>query len=98
LKLALLICPLVLIGPFLALVQTPTRQWGTINAGTVAAFAGTLLIPAAALVAIVMTVRAWRGGASRWLIAYACLVSLAMIGVSLYFASNRLMGLRTWSY
>lgn len=97
-KLALLACPLAVIAPFLALVLTPTRQWGTVNAGTIAASAGTLLIPVAAAIAVVMTVRAWRGGAGRWLLAYSCLVSLAMIGVSLYFAANRLVGLRTWSY
>jgi CubicO group peptidase (beta-lactamase class C family) len=98
LKLALLLCPLTMAVPFLALVATPTRQWGAMNAGTIAVYVGTLLIPAAAALALFMTVWAWRGSASRWLLAYGTLVTIAMTGVSLYFASTELVGLRTWSY
>ena len=98
LKLALLLCPLTMAVPFLALVATPTRQWGAMNAGTIAVYVGTLLIPAAAALALFMTIWAWRGGASRWLLTYGTLVTIAMTGVSLYFASTELVGLRTWSY
>ena len=98
LKVALLLCPLTVALPFLALFRTPTRDWGTINAPTIVVYLGTLFIPIAAVVAPIMIVRAWRGGASRWLIAYAVLVTMAMVGVSAYFASNHLVGLRTWNF
>ena len=84
--------------PFLALFRTPTRDWGTINATDDRGLSGHAAHSRAAVVALVMTVRAWRGGASRWLIAYAVLVTMAMVGVSAYFASNHLVGLRTWNF
>ena len=92
LKLALLLCPLTMAVPFLALVGTPTRQWGAMNAGTIVVYVGTLLIPAAAALALVMTVWAWRGGASRWLLAYGTLVTIAMAGVSRLLREQRALG------
>jgi CubicO group peptidase (beta-lactamase class C family) len=98
LKLTLLVCPLAIVLPFAALASTPTRNWGTINPATLAAAAGTAAIPLVALLAIVMTALAARRGAGRWLILYAALVATAMVTVSVYFAANDLVGLRTWSY
>ena len=98
LKLALLLCVLTAVLPFLALASSPTRNWGTMNLATLAVYLGTLFFPIAALVALFMTVRAWRGGASRWLVAYAVLVTMAMAGITGYFASNHLVGLQTWNY
>jgi CubicO group peptidase (beta-lactamase class C family) len=98
LKLTLFLCPLALVLPFAALASTPTRNWGTMNPATLTAAAGTAAIPLVALLAIVMTVIAARRGAGRWLTIYAALVAMAMVTVTVYFAANDLVGLRTWSY
>jgi CubicO group peptidase (beta-lactamase class C family) len=97
-KAPLIACPVAVALPFLALMWIPMRQLGTMNAATIAVYLGTLLIPIAGIIALAATVRAWRGGASRWLIAYAVLVTMAMAGVSAYCAANHLVGLRTWNF
>ena len=78
---------------------TPTRQWGAdATPATIAVYVGTLLIPAAAALALVMTVRAVARRREPLADRVRRLVALAMTGVSLYFARNQLVGLRTWSY
>jgi CubicO group peptidase (beta-lactamase class C family) len=98
LKLAMLLCPIGLLLPAVSLSLTPDRTWGVRNAGTTAVFLGTLAIPIlAAGVAALAINAAWRG-ASRLLIAYAAVVSLAMAGLSLYLSSHDLLGVRLWTY
>ena len=98
LKVALILCPLVVLAPFGALTLTPMMDWGIRNTGTVAVFVSTLAIPIVALVVGLFTLTAAREGASRLLATYAALVALAMGGLSLYLSSHDLLGLRLWTY
>jgi hypothetical protein len=98
LKVALILCPLVVLAPFAALWFTPMMDWGVRNIGTVAVFVSTLAIPVLALVVGFFTLNAAREGASRLLATYAALVGLAMGGLSLYLSSHDLLGVRLWNY
>jgi CubicO group peptidase (beta-lactamase class C family) len=98
LKIALLLCPLVVLLPFAALALTPMTAWGTANAGTIAVSIGTLAVPAVTLLAALLTLAAIRQGASRLLVTYAGLIGLAMGGLSFFLSSHDLLGLRLWSH
>lgn len=98
LKIALLLCPLVVLMPAAGLALTPTLAWGTQNSGTLAAFAGTLAIPVMALIVALLTALAIRERPSRLLVTYAGMVALAMGGLALYLSRHDLIGLRTWTY
>jgi CubicO group peptidase (beta-lactamase class C family) len=98
LKIALLLCPLLLLLPIGALSLTPMTEWGTRNSGTLAVFAGTLAVPAVAVAVATLALLAMREGASRLLVTYAGLVALAMGAFSLYLSSHDLLGLRLWLY
>ena len=74
------------------------RDWGTRGTGTVAVFAASIGIPAAAMIAVWMAIRARRQGASRWLTSYAFVVVAAMAWISVYLGAYGLLGLRLWSY
>jgi CubicO group peptidase (beta-lactamase class C family) len=98
LKVALLLCPLAVMAPFGALALTPMMDWGVRNTGTVTVFVSTLAVPVLALVVGFFTLGAAREGASPRLTIYAALVGLAMGGLSLYFSSHDMLGLRLWTY
>jgi CubicO group peptidase (beta-lactamase class C family) len=98
LKLALLLCPLVLLTPLAGLALTPMNAWGMRTPGTIAVFIGSLAIPVLALATGMLTLGAAREGASRWLTTYAATVSLAMAVLSLYLSAHGLLGVRTWTY
>jgi hypothetical protein len=98
LKVALLLCPLAVVAPFGALALTPMMDWGVRNTGTVTVFVSTLAVPVLALVVGFFTLGAAREGASSRLTTYAALVGLAMGGLSLYFSSHDMLGLRLWNY
>jgi hypothetical protein len=98
LKLAMLLCPIGLLLPAVSLSLTPDRLWGVRNAGTTATFLGTLAIPILAVGVAALALGAARQGASRLLIAYAAVVSLAMAALSFYLSSHDLLGVRLWTY
>lgn len=98
LKIALLLCPLVVLMPVAALSMTPMTAWGVRNTGTMAAYVGTLAIPVLALIVGLFTLMAAREGGSRNLTTYAGAVALAMGSLSLYLSTHDVLGLRTWLY
>ena len=98
LKLALLLCPIALLLPAAALALTPPEAWGVRSAATTAVYLGTLAIPTLALVVALFVVLAMRQRASRLLVTYAALVSLAMATVALFLRSHDMLGLRLWTY
>jgi hypothetical protein len=98
LKLAVLLCPVALLVPFLTARLTSTANWGVASAATQTIFAGTLAIPALAMVVSLLTLAAIRERASRGLSIYAALVSLSMGVVSLYLSQHDMLGLRLWLY
>jgi hypothetical protein len=98
LKSVLLLCPLALVVPFLALASTPGQEWGDRNAATIAVFVGSLALPALALAAALLAFSAYRHGASRLLVTYAAAITIAVAVISSYLASSGLLGMRLWMY
>jgi hypothetical protein len=98
LKVALLLCPVALLVPFLTARLTPTSTWGMPNAATQTIFVGSLAIPALALLVAGLTLSAIRQRVSPSLAIYAASVSLAMAIISLYLSHHGLLGLRLWTY
>jgi hypothetical protein len=96
LKITLLMCPLVVLAPAGGLALATPMSWGTRNAGTLAAFAGSLAIPLFGLIVALLTILAMRQHASRLLVTYAAAVAAAMGGLSLYLSSYGLIGVRVW--
>jgi hypothetical protein len=98
LKVALLLCPLILVLPIAGLSLTPMTHWGSRNTGTVAVWVGTLGVPVLSALICMLTVMSMRERASRWLVTYAGLVALAMAGISLYLSRHDMLGVRLWVY
>jgi CubicO group peptidase (beta-lactamase class C family) len=98
LKLAMLLCPVVLVVPFAVLSLSTPMSWGKPTAATIAVFVATLAIPLLSLAVSLLTVNAIRERGSRMLVTYAGLVALAMGGVSLYLRYHDMLGLRVWAY
>ncbi|MEO7158781.1 MAG: serine hydrolase domain-containing protein, partial [Vicinamibacterales bacterium] len=71
LKLFLLLCAVAFVLPIIGVMNADDRELGVKNLWTVAIFAGSILMPAAAILSFLFTVDAWRGGSSRWLRSYA---------------------------
>ena len=61
-------------------------------------FAGTVLMPAAAILSFLFTIDAWRSGAGRWLRSYALAVSIAALVISGYLSAWGMIGFRPWSF
>lgn len=98
LKAALLCCPLVPGAAVLALLATPSREWGAVNAASITVFVTTLSVPLVAGLVALLALFAHRLDASRWLVTYALIVSSAMAIIGLYLGRHELIGLRLWSY
>ena len=65
---------------------------------TAAIFAGTVLMPAAAILSFLFTIDAWRNDAGRVLRAYALAVSIAALVISGYLSSWGMIGFMPWSF
>jgi CubicO group peptidase (beta-lactamase class C family) len=98
LKIALLVCPIVLAAPIAALGLTPRRDWGAPNATTTVVFLATLALPALAIALVAFAAAARKQGASRLLVSYAYVVALAAAGLTVYLSAHGLIALRLWSY
>lgn len=98
LKAMLVLCAIGLLLPVLGVMNVLDRDLGTRNIWTTAMFAGTLLLPAAAILSFLFLIEAWRSGASRWLRAYALVVSLAALVVSGYLSAWGMIAFRPWSF
>ena len=98
LKIFLVMCGVALVLPFIGVMNVADRELGTKNIWTAAMFAGSLLIPAAAILAFLFTIDAWRNDAGRWLRAYALIVSIAALVVSGYLSAWGMIAFRPWSF
>ncbi len=98
LKSALLLCALATVLPIVAVANVRDTQLGSPNVWTGAMFVGTLLLPAAALLAVFFTIDAWRNDAGRWLRAYALPVSVSALLLSAYLASWGMIAFRPWTF
>jgi CubicO group peptidase (beta-lactamase class C family) len=98
LKICLLLCAIAFVLPVIGVMNVSDRELGTRNLWTAAMFAGTVLMPAAAILSFLVSVDAWRSGAGRWLRGYAMLVSIAALIISGYLSAWGMIGFMPWSF
>ncbi|MEO7133428.1 MAG: serine hydrolase domain-containing protein, partial [Vicinamibacterales bacterium] len=98
LKLFLLLCAVAFVLPVIGLLNVNDLSLGSRNAWTSAIFAGTVLMPAAAILSLLFTIDAWRNGGGRALRAYALSVSIAALVLSGYLSSWGMIGFMPWSF
>jgi len=71
---------------------------GARNVWTTAIFAGSILMPFAAIVSFLFVIDAWRSGAGRSLRLYGLAVSIAALIVSGYLSAWGMIGFMPWSF
>ncbi|HEX6163534.1 MAG TPA: serine hydrolase domain-containing protein [Vicinamibacterales bacterium] len=98
LKFWLLCCSLGLLLPALGYFSASGLELGTRNVKTIAVFAGSVLLPVAAILSFVVVIDAWRNDAGKWLRSYALLVSIAALIVSGYLSAWGMLAVRPWSF
>jgi hypothetical protein len=98
LKAALLLCTIALLGPTVIFSATPMEVFAALGPASAAFYAGTVLLPIAAVLALGLSIVAWQRGAGRWLRAYAVVISLAALVASAYLTAWGMIGFRPWDY
>lgn len=98
LKGLLVLCAIAFVLPIIGVMNVIDRELGTRNVWTAAMFAGSVLMPVAAILSFLFAVEAWRNGAGRWLRAYALTVSIAALIVSGYLSAWGMIAFRPWSF
>jgi hypothetical protein len=98
LKAFLLLCAIAVALPVIGILNVNDQTLGTRNVWTAAMFAGTVLMPAAAILSLLFTIDAWRKHAGRSLRAYALAVSIAALVLSGYLSSWGMIGFMSWSF
>ena len=82
----------------LGIVNVSDRTLGSQNVWTATIFVGSILLPAAGLMALLFSLDAWRRGAGPWLRAYAVAVSLCSIVLATYLWSWGMLAFRSWAH
>jgi hypothetical protein len=98
LKIFLVLCAIALLLPFIGVMNVADRDLGTQNVWTMAMFAGSVLIPVAAILAFLFAIDAWRNGAGWWLRGYSLLVAVASLIISGYLSAWGMLAFRPWSF
>ncbi|MEP6782584.1 MAG: serine hydrolase domain-containing protein [Acidobacteriota bacterium] len=98
LKCFLLLCAIALILPVIGVFDVSARTLGMHNVGTTAIFAGSVLMPFAAIVSFQCVIDAWRKGAGRGLRLYGLAVSMAALIVSGYLSAWGMIAFMPWSF
>jgi CubicO group peptidase (beta-lactamase class C family) len=98
LKACLLLCAIAFVLPVIGVMNVTDRELGTRNIWTAAMFAGSMLMPAAAILSFLFTVEAWRSDAGRWLRSYAMVVSIAALIISGYLSAWGMIAFRPWNF
>jgi CubicO group peptidase (beta-lactamase class C family) len=98
LKICLLLCASAFVLPVIGVMNVTDRELGTRNIWTAAMFAGSMLMPAAAILSFLFTIEAWRSDAGRWLRSYAMLVSIAALIISGYLSAWGMIAFRPWNF
>lgn len=93
-----LLCAIAFVMPVIGALNATDFTLGAKNVWTAAIFAGSLLMPAAAILAFLFTIDAWRNRAGRALVAYAFTVSMAALIVSGYLSAWGMIGFMPWSF
>jgi len=82
----------------LGIMNASDRSLGTQNVWTATIFVGSILLPAAAIIATMFTLDAWRRGAGPWLRAYAVVASVSALVLSAYLSAWGMLAFRSWAY
>lgn len=98
LRFFLLLCAVAFALPVIGVLNVTDLSLGSRNVWTAAIFSGSLLMPAAAILAFLFTIDAWRNRAGRWLLAYALTVSVAALVISGYLSSWGMLGFMPWRF
>ncbi len=97
-KSTLLLGSLALLLPIAGIMNVSDTTLGTQNLWTAAIFFGTVLQPAAAVMALAFSVDAWRRGAGPWLRAYALAVSICACALTAYLTYWGVIAFRPWAF
>lgn len=103
LKGLLLLCSIAFLLPVLGIMNVSDRTLGTQNIWTLAMFAGSVLMPVAAILAFLLAIDAWRGRAGGVsarlpLRAYSLLVSTAALIISGYLSAWGMLAFKPWNF
>jgi CubicO group peptidase (beta-lactamase class C family) len=98
LKFSLVLCALAFALPAAGFMTMSGRDFATINVRTAAMFAGSMVLPAAAIVSFLFAIDAWRSGVRPWLRAYSLTVSIAALIISGYLSAWGMIGFRPWTF
>jgi CubicO group peptidase (beta-lactamase class C family) len=94
----LLLGAIAFVLPVIGVMNVRDTELGTRNIWTGAMFAGSVLLPAAAILSFMFTLDAWRNDAGAWFRAYALAVSIAALIVSGYLSAWGMIGFMPWSF
>lgn len=97
-KIFLLLCAVAFMLPVIGVINVTDRELGMRNLWTMMVFAGSVLLPAAAILSFLFVVDAWRNGAGAWLRAYSLLVSIAALIISGYLSAWGMLAFKPWSF
>jgi len=97
LRFVLLLCAGAFMLPVIGALNVTDFSLGSRNVWTAAIFCGSVLLPAAAILAFLFTIDAWRNRAGRGLLAYALTVSIAALVISGYLSWWGMIGFMPWS-
>jgi CubicO group peptidase (beta-lactamase class C family) len=98
LKAWLVCCAIGLLLPFAGMLNVPETQMGTRNVWTATMFAGSVMIPIAAIMSFLASIDAIKNKAGVWLRGYALVVSIAALLVSGYLSAWGMIAFRPWAY
>jgi hypothetical protein len=98
LKAFLLLCAIGLLLPLAGIQNADSVELGTRNPWTTAMFAGSIVLPAAAVLSFLFVIDAWRTGAGRALRIYGATVSIAALILAGYLSAWGMIGFMPWSY
>ena len=98
LKIFLVLCAIAFLLPVPGIWNVRDLDLGNTNMWTVAICTGSILLPAAAILAFLFAVDAWRSGAGRWLRTYAFAVSTAALIISGYLSAWGMIGFTPWNF
>jgi hypothetical protein len=97
LKITLALLPLACVS-LGAIALAPIREWGEPNAWTRLTFLASWAVPLLSVLALVQVVSAALRGVGRWSVAYAAIVALSGLCLSIYMAASGWVGLRLWAF
>lgn len=98
LKVSLVLAGIGLVLPMVAMMNVSDLDLGTRNIWTNAVFAGSIVVPVAAIVSFLLVIDAFLSGAGKWLRGYALVVSIAALIVSGYLSAWGMIAFRPWAY